>query len=193
MNIEFIERNTDLKVEYHETIGSTNERAKEIAEAIVHTNEINFDKIQIVIAEEQLKGKGTNGRVWLSNKGENILMTVIFYPQNSIKELQKITYSIAQMVQSSIKDLYDINLEIKLPNDLMLNNKKVCGILTESSIQNEQVKYLLIGIGLNIHQVNLPNELINIATSLKKEFPNVELNREEIIVKIINRVKSLVR
>jgi len=176
-----------MKVEYHETIGSTSERAKEIA------LKNNCENIQVVISELQTHGKGTKGRIWYSNPEKNILMTLIFYPQNTIEELQRITYSIAQMIQSAIQDLYDISLDIKLPNDLMLNGKKVCGILTESSIQNRRVNYLLIGIGLNINQMEFPEELQEIATSLKKEFSNVEFEREEIIVKIINRVKSLVK
>lgn len=196
MNIEYIEKNTDMKVEYHETIESTSKRAKEIAESRIHTLlnlENDYENIQVVLSESQTHGKGTNGRVWYSNSKENILMTLIFYPQNSIEELQKITYLIAQMIQSAIQDLYDISLDIKLPNDLMLNGKKVCGILTESSIQNEKVNYLLIGIGLNVNQIEFSEELQDIATSLKKEYPEIELKREEIMVKVINRVKSLVK
>ena len=108
-------------------------------------------------------------------------------------ELQGITYSIAEMIKAAIKDLYDISLDIKLPNDLLLNEKKICGILTESSIQNNKVKYLLIGIGFNVNQLEFSNEIINIATSLKKENKDKAFSREEIIVKIINNVKSLVK
>ena len=214
MNIEYIEKNTDFKVEYHEVIDSTSKRSKEIAEERIHTlleseilvdtfannsNQLlkNLDKdyknVQVVISENQIHGKGTNGRVWYSNNEDNILMTLIFYPQSSVQELHGITYSIAQMIQSAIQDLYNISLDIKLPNDLMLKGKKVCGILTESSIQNERVNYLLIGIGFNVNQVSFSNELEEIATSLKLEFSDIELNREDIIVKIINRVKSLVK
>lgn len=196
MNIEFIEKNTDMKIEYHSNISSTNERAKQIAEERIHSLldlENDGKNIQVVISEAQTHGKGTNGRIWHSNSGENILMTLIFYPQNSIQELQGITYSIAKMIQSAIQDLYDISLDIKLPNDLMLNGKKVCGILTESSIQNEKVNYLLIGIGFNVNQVSFSSGLEEIATSLKLEFSDIELKREDIIVKIINRVKSLVK
>ncbi len=196
MNIEYIEKNTDMKIEYHETITSTNERAKEIAEELLEKNntgiEIDFEHTQVVIAEKQTKGKGTNGRVWLSDYKENILMTMIFYPKSSIMELQKITYSIAEMIKFGVQDLYDISLDIKLPNDLLLNSKKICGILTESSIQNDKVNYLLIGIGFNVNQCNFSNEIKDIATSLKKENKEKEFLREEIIVKIINNIKSLI-
>lgn len=192
MNIEYIEKNTNMKVEYHSSISSTSERAREIAEETIKMCENNLKKIQIVISESQTHGKGTHGRVWYSDYGKNILMTLIFYPQVSAQELQGITYSIAKKIQSVIQDLYNISLDIKLPNDLMLNGKKVCGILTESSIQNEKVNYLLVGIGFNVNQEKFPNELEGIATSLKNEFTKIKLDIDEIIVMMINMVKSLI-
>lgn len=191
MNIKYIEKNTDAKVEYYNEISSTNDCAKEIAEENVRANN-DLKEIQVVLAENQTKGKGTNGRIWLSDYGENILMTMIFYPKNSIKELYGITYSIAEMIKYAIKDLYDVSLDIKLPNDLLLNGKKICGILTESSIQNDKINYLLIGIGFNVNQINFCDKISDIATSLKKENKEKEFSREEIIVKIINNIKSLI-
>lgn len=192
MNVEYIEKNTDIKIEYHKTITSTSERAKEIAEKNVRQNN-DLKEIQVIVAESQTHGKGTKGRTWFSSDNENILMTMIFYPQNSVNELQTITYSIAEMIKSAIQELYDILLDIKLPNDLILNGKKICGILTESSIQNNKVNYLIIGIGFNVNQVNFSNEIVDIATSLKKENKEIEFSREEIIIKVINNIKSLIK
>lgn len=189
MDINYIEKNTDSLIEYFETIDSTNERAKKIAEDLKQKN----NKINLVIAENQLAGKGTKGRVWLSNKGENILMTIIFYPENLLEELDGITYKIAEMIKHAIKDLYNISLDIKFPNDLLLNNKKVCGILTESSIMKNRVNYLLIGIGFNVNQVDFPEVLNEIATSLKKENLLDDYKREDIIIKIYNNIKSLIK
>ena len=191
MNIQYIEKNTDMKVEYHETITSTSEMAKEIAEEKLRNCNVAKEKT-VIISENQTHGKGTKERVWYSSYGDNILMTLVFYPRNSIQELQHLTYDIAKMIQSAIKDLYNILLDIKLPNDLMLNGKKICGILTESSIQGDKLKYLLIGIGFNVNQLEFPEEVKGIATSLKKAFPEVEFDREEIIVKVINNIKSLI-
>lgn len=167
---------------------------KDINEKVFSSKKDIDEKVfpNIVIAELQTKGKGTNGRVWVSKKGENILMTMIFYPECSIEKLDGITYKIAEMVKTAIKDLYDIELSIKLPNDLLLNNKKICGILTESSLINNKVNYLLIGIGFNVNQVNFETEILKNATSLKKEYENREFNREDIIIKIINNIKSLI-
>ena len=202
MNISYIEKNTDWKVEYYDEITSTNDRAKEIAEKVLRREVENImlqkqnlgknvEEARAIIAENQTKGKGTNGRAWLSHSGENILMTLLFYPRKNIQEFKNITYQIAEMIQSAIKDLYDINLSIKLPNDLLLKGKKICGILTESSIQNEKVNYLVIGIGFNVNKLIFPEALKELATSLKKEYPEKEWKREEIIVKIMNNVKSL--
>lgn len=204
MDTNYISKNTDAVIEYYETINSTSERAKEIAELVsrkINKNVIiekpNLDKklneVNLIIAESQTKGKGTNGRVWISNINENILMTMIFYPKNTIKELDGITYKIAEMIKLAIKDLYNIELTIKLPNDLLLNGKKICGILTESSIQRNDIKYLLVGIGFNVHQIDFNDEIKDIATSLNKEYLEKKYTREEIIVKIYNNVRSLFR
>ena len=192
MDIKRIEKNTDVKIEYFESITSTSERAKEISEE-TYKNEEQLKETKVVVAENQTKGKGTNGRKWHSSNSENILMTLIFYPQKTIKELQGITYAIAEMIRDAIKDLYDISLNIKLPNDLLLNDKKICGILTESSIKNDKVNYLLIGIGFNVNQNEFPEEIESIATSLKREYKEREFSREEIIIKVINNIKSLMK
>ena len=85
----------------------------------------------------------------------------------------------------TIKDLYDIKLDIKYPNDVMCNRKKVSGILTESVTNKEIVKYLFIGIGIDVNQIIFTPEIEQIATSLKKEY-NKEFNREEIISSFFN-------
>ena len=173
--------------------------AKEIAESLLENRAVLKDKFgknrryaNLIIAEDQTKGRGMNGRVWLSAKEKNILMTMILYPQKNVKELEGITYKIAEMVRVAIKELYDIELTIKLPNDLLLHSKKVSGILTESSVRDEKVNYLIIGIGFNVNQIEFPSELENIATSLKKEYIGNDYRREDIIIKIFNNVKSLI-
>ncbi len=199
MDVKYIEKNTDTVVEYYESITSTNDRAKEIAESLLEDRGILNDRFSenrsyanLIIAEDQTKGRGTNGRVWLSAKEKNILMTMLLYPEKNVKELEGITYKIAEMVRAAIKELYDIELTIKLPNDLLLHSKKVSGILTESSVRDEKVNYLIIGIGFNVNQIEFPSELENIATSLKKEYIGNDYRREDIIIKIFNNVKSLI-
>ena len=82
--------------------------------------------------------------------------------------------------------MYGYELRIKIPNDLMLNGKKICGILTEVHTQGEKIEYLLISIGFNVNETEF-DELSDIATSLKKEYQK-EFDREKIIINIINKI-----
>ena len=88
------------------------------------------------------------------------------------------------MVQA-IKNIYNIQLQIKLPNDIIYNNKKIGGILTQSILNGKNVKYIMIGIGLNTIKENFTEDIENIATSIKKEF-GIEVDRIKIITEFCN-------
>lgn len=137
----------------------------------------------IIIADKQINGKGTKGKVWYTNNG-NIAMTIILKPKCKIERLSNLTIRIAEIMIDAICNIYKCQLEIKKPNDILLNNKKICGILTESKSLGDDVESILIGIGLNVNEIKFENQLEEIATSLKKEFKK-EFNREEIIVEFI--------
>ena len=141
----------------------------------------------IIIADVQISGKGTHGRIW-HTKEDNIAMTIILKPDINIKKLEGFTYAIAENIKKAIKDLYDINLEIKMPNDLLLNNKKICGILTETTTIKGHVKEIFIGIGFNVNENEFSDEIVDIATSLYKE-TNQKYCREDIICKIIENLE----
>ncbi len=180
LNIEKIKKETSINnIEYYQKIDSTHTYAKKMSEE--KTNKT------IIIAEEQTQGIGTKGRKWHTGKGKNIAMTIILKPNVKAKELDSITINLAKKIKKTIKELYNYNLEIKEPNDLMLNNKKICGILTEIHTMGEQVKYLLISIGFNVNEDKFDDEIDEIATSLKKEFKK-DFEREEIISAIINKL-----
>lgn len=117
------------------------------------------------MADMQTAGKGTHGRVW-HTKTDNIAMTIILKPEINIKRLEGFTVAIAEKIQQAIKELYGIELEIKLPNDLLLNKKKICGILTEVVTIKEIVKEIFIGIGFNVNEKDFSSDISNIATSL---------------------------
>lgn len=88
------------------------------------------------------------------------------------------------------KRLYNINIQIKSPNDLVINDKKIGGILTESKLQKDLVKYLVIGIGINTNQEEFPKEINNIATSIKNEF-NIEIDNIKIITEFCNKLEEI--
>lgn len=156
MELELIKNSKTKKIGkdiiYFEKLESTQDYAKQIVE-----NE-NVDGT-IVITNNQTKGKGTKDRRWIAKENENITMTIILKPNWEVSKLDGLTLNIAEEIQKGIKELYSYNLKLKEPNDLLLNNKKICGILTQSSIISNKVKYVLIGIGVNVNQVEYDEEL----------------------------------
>ena len=140
----------------------------------------------VIVSELQTKGKGTHGRVWYTDSfGKNIAFTLVLYPQVDVNRLDGITIVIAKCVIKTFKTLYNIDLQIKYPNDIVCNLKKIGGILTQTTVQNSIVKKLYIGIGINILQEEFNENIQNIATSIKKEF-NIECKREDIISTFFN-------
>lgn len=181
MNIKVIEEQTKKKIKYYREIESTHLYAKEVEKQGDY----------ILIAEKQTGGIGTKGRTWHTGENENIAMTMIKHPDCSIKQLEGLTIQIAQVIQKIIKDLYGYKLQIKEPNDLILNGKKISGILTEIHTRGEKIEYLLISIGFNVNQEKFEEEIQEIATSLKREY-NKKFNREEIIINIIKEIDEII-
>ena len=139
----------------------------------------------VVIADEQTDGIGTHGRKWHSGNKENILFSFIIYPDCSINKIKGFTIKIAECMVKVIKKVCDISLEIKQPNDLVYNGKKVGGILTQSITNKEKVKQIVIGIGLNVNGLIFPKELENIAISLRQIIKK-KIPRENIIIEFLN-------
>lgn len=169
------------EIEYFMEIESTHLYAKKIA----------MDEIQngkIIIAEVQTGGIGTKGRSWHTGLNKNIAMTIILKPKCKIEKFDNLTINLASVMKETIEQLYNIHLKIKKPNDLLLNGKKICGILTEVSTIGEKINYLLISLGFNVNEDDFSDELKNIATSLKKEY-NRNFEREDIIRKFIEKLE----
>lgn len=140
----------------------------------------------VIIAEIQSNGKGTHGRKWFTDeKNKNIAMTFVLYPNCEIKRIENITVIIAKCIVDSIYKLYNIKLDIKSPNDIVVNNKKIGGILTETKIVGQKVRAIYVGIGLNVLQEKFNAQLQDIASSIKNEF-GIECVREDIISMFFN-------
>ena len=168
------------QLKFFDEIDSTQTEAKRNVE--------KYENGTVIIAELQTAGKGTHGRVW-HTKADNIAMTLILKPEININKLEGFTVAIAENIQQAIKELYGIELEIKLPNDLLLNKKKICGILTEVITIKEQVKEIFIGIGFNVNEKEFSSDISDIATSLYKETKQVYC-REDIICKIVENIEQ---
>ena len=138
----------------------------------------------VVFSEIQTAGVGTHSRKWYTGKGNNLAFTFVLYPNCKINRFDRFTYMISETVLETIQELYNINLQIKIPNDIVYNGKKIGGILTESISCGDVIKKIFVGIGVNINQEVFPGNLSQIATSLKMEFKG-EYDRERILRKFL--------
>ena len=168
---------------YHNKIDSTQ---SEIWRLIKKDEIINGT---VVLADIQTDGKGTHGRTWYTEEENNIAFSLYITPNCNIKNLDGITLKIAQLITEIFKDQYNIDLQIKLPNDIVFNGKKIGGILTETQIISEVVKYLVIGIGINTNKQSFNDEIKDIATSIKKEF-NINVDTQSFVTEFCNRFEK---
>ena len=139
----------------------------------------------LVFADIQTKGKGTHGRTWHTSQAENIAFSFLINNNFNIEKLDGITIEIAEIIVDIFKRKYNIKIKIKKPNDLIYNNKKLGGILTETKILGTQVTCIVIGIGINTNQIEFPEDIKNTATSIKKEF-NITVDTKEFIAEFCN-------
>ncbi|NLN29260.1 MAG: biotin--[acetyl-CoA-carboxylase] ligase [Firmicutes bacterium] len=151
-------------IEYHESIGSTNERAKALGVA-------GKPEGCIVVAEEQTAGRGRLGRSWISPFAEGLFVSLLLRPPFRPWEAPKLTLLSAVAVQRAISEVCGLESKIKWPNDLELRGKKVCGILVEMGMEMDAVSYVVVGIGINANlRVDvLPDDVRERATSLRHE------------------------
>ena len=145
----------------------------------------NIKNGTLVMANIQTKGKGTHGRIWHTDEINNIAFSFFINLNCNIKKLDGLTTKIAQIILDILNNKYEINLEIKEPNDIVFKNKKIGGILTETKVISEQVKYLVVGIGINTNKQYFTDDIKDIGTSIKKEF-GIEINSEEFVVEFCN-------
>ena len=144
---------------------------------------------ELIIANTQTAGMGTHGRIWHTDEKENIAFSFYVETDCDYSKLEGITIEIAEILVDIFKNKYNIKIDIKSPNDLIINNKKIGGILTESKIYKNKINYLVIGIGINTNKINFPEDIKDIATSIKKEY-KIEINNSEIISEFCNKFEE---
>jgi len=140
----------------------------------------------VILAKEQTAGRGEGRDFWYSPKG-GLYFSVIL-PKSKIEDLQTLTILAAFIVAKVIKENFNLEPFIKLPNDIYLNGKKIAGIITENVIGKE-VKFSAMGIGLNTNIDSFPKDLENMATSLNMKLGK-EVDNEKILKEIIEELKE---
>lgn len=134
----------------------------------------------LAVAEIQTAGKGRRGRSWSSPKGSGIWHSFLLRPEFAPEHASMLTLLAAMAVQKSVKDVTGLDCKIKWPNDIVVNGKKICGILTEMSTEEDSIRYVVVGIGINVNTESFPPEISDTATSLKLSLGH-ELKRAPLI------------
>ena len=162
---------------FAEGTGSTNTWAKQLAEE-------GAPHGTLVVADEQTSGRGRRGRSWKSPRGSNVYMTLLLRPELEPSRASMLTIVMGLSVAQGLKALLELPVEIKWPNDAVLNGHKLCGILTEMSAQVDYINYVVVGTGINVNFTEFPEELKDIATSLMVETGRT-VNRAEVIAAVL--------
>jgi BirA family biotin operon repressor/biotin-[acetyl-CoA-carboxylase] ligase len=166
-----------------ESVGSTNNYAKKIAEEGAPSG-------TLVIAEEQTGGKGRRGRTWTAARGSNVMMTLLLRPEIQPEHASMLTLLMALAVAGGIRKMTGLDARIKWPNDVVVNGKKICGILTEMNTEVDYINYVVIGTGINVNQVEFPEEIAHMAGSLCNELGQ-KVSRSALIQVILEELERL--
>ena len=167
------------EVLYFDTIDSTNTKAQELAEK-------GYPSGTLVVADKQESGKGRRGRSWVSPSGTGIFMTLMIKPDINPNNASMLTLVAALAIAKAITSVTGEEAMIKWPNDIVVNSKKVCGILTEMNAQFDYINHIVVGIGINVHNESFPEEISQMASSLMIEAGGKRFHRAQIIAETMS-------
>jgi BirA family biotin operon repressor/biotin-[acetyl-CoA-carboxylase] ligase len=166
-------------------IGSTNDYASELAMR-------GSPEGTVVLAEEQKAGRGRSGHGWHSEPLKGIYCSVILRPSLAPAKAPLLTLAAALAIYDAVYHMSPLKMDIRWPNDLLINGKKFCGILTEMNAEVSRVRYVVVGIGVNVNHTAFPKEIGHLATSLRMETGRI-WSRIELTAQILRRLEVLCR
>lgn len=166
-------------------VESTNSYAKELAAA-------GEPEGTLVVAEHQTAGRGRWGRSFFSTEGTGIYLSLVLRPELAPQKAVLLTSMTAVAAARAIDAVSGLHSGIKWVNDIFLNGKKVCGILVDAGINpaDGRLSYAIVGIGINVGQMEFPKELQKVATTVSNECGR-EISREELIAAVVNEMERL--
>ena len=176
---------------WYPKLESTNDYAMEMAKK-------GAPEGTIIGADYQTAGKGRGGKSWFSPAGKNLLASVLLRPERNIEVSQKIVLAVADIIICSLSDYLEerekkkLSFEVKWPNDILYDGKKIAGILAQSILQGKKIEALIVGIGININtaQDKFPKELRRKATSLSAVLGGKTVDINDIIIKLVNNFEK---
>jgi BirA family biotin operon repressor/biotin-[acetyl-CoA-carboxylase] ligase len=166
-----------------DTIDSTNACARTLGDA-------GTAEGAVVVSDFQTNGRGRLGRTWISEPGENVLLSVLLRPRISIENAGLLTLYASVAIARAIERHIGEPVECKWPNDLFLHEKKFCGILLENLFQQTEVSYAVIGAGINVNQKSFPDEISAHGTSLAIEAGRC-FDRKLVIQSVLSELDAL--
>jgi len=143
----------------------------------------------VVLAEEQTAGRGRAGRKWHSERAAGIYATLLLRPKLAPVQAPLLTMMAGLSAHTAVQAVTGLEVDLKWPNDLLIQGKKVGGILTEMHAEPGQIRFVIVGIGLNVNQEKFPGELANTATSLRMEAGKAQ-SRMELLVRLLREFES---
>ncbi len=165
-------------IHHYERVTSTNALALEAALQPPHQGDVSPEGA-VFIAEEQTAGRGRSSHSWHSERGTGIYCSFLLRPPMSPSDALWLSLISGVAVQDAVREITGLQADIRWPNDLLINDKKFAGILTEMSSENIHVNHAVIGIGINVNQQLFPDDFRTTATSLRiesgKEWSRLEL------------------
>jgi BirA family biotin operon repressor/biotin-[acetyl-CoA-carboxylase] ligase len=169
---------------FHRETGSTNLDAKKLADEGAPSG-------ALVVADMQTAGRGRRGRDWVSPAGKDVYMTLMLRPECRPEKASALTLVMALAVLEAMQEFMDADktVGIKWPNDIVIDNKKVCGILTEMSAELDGIHYVVIGVGINVNQTEFADVISNTATSMFIE-NGIKINRSKLVASVMHHFEE---
>ena len=140
----------------------------------------------VLLAEFQTNGRGRkDDRQWLSNKEQNLTFSILLKEDFTTENINVVNFATALSAAQAIENLYQLKVELKWPNDILIDKAKCAGILLESTSKGNEIDKVVIGIGINVNQPTFPGKYAMAPTSIKKEFKE-SVSRERLLSELLN-------
>jgi len=170
------------QIKYLSEVGSTNVYLREMA------SEQLVSEGYVVVAENQIHGKGRKSKEWKSEPGQNLTFSVLLRPQLHVSDQFHLSQLVSLSVCDALRLIQPCEVSIKWPNDIFISGKKVCGLLIENTLKGSQIRTSIIGIGLNVNQIDFGSDLPN-ATSLRLN-SNISYNLKEVLNVVLKCIEN---
>ncbi|MFC5531785.1 biotin--[acetyl-CoA-carboxylase] ligase [Cohnella yongneupensis] len=172
-------------IRVHAVVGSTQDELRALAEQ-------GAPEGTLVIAEQQTSGRGRMGRAWVSPAGKGVWMSLLLRPIVPLPLTPQLTLLAAVALSRAITRVVPLEIGIKWPNDLLVNGRKISGILLESAAEDERLRYVIVGLGIsvNLDAEDYPEELLQKAVSLKMAAGHA-ISRSDLIAAVLEQFEQL--